>query len=170
VRRSRKSPWPERLVLALSLVLAFPGAAAAQLAWPQYVRLHLGSWHDRSGYDNANLGLAVRWSGGLTVGGFHNSLGRPSYYGGLVVPIFDRRSVRLELMSGVITGYSEASPLDVVAVPTLGWHLSQRNTLQIVFIPRFVIPANAIHLMFERRLGPSTTTHVSDRAQGHDDP
>ena len=152
------SGWRERLVLALTLILAFAPGALAQLALPrnclpQTVRLHLVSWHDRGGYDNANLGVALRWGGGLVAGGFHNSFGRPSWYGGLVVPAFESRAFQLELMAGVITGYSESSPVDLVAVPSLGWRLSPRNSLQLVLMPRFVIPANVLHVMFERRLG-----------------
>ena len=148
----------ERLVLALTLVLAFPRGALAQLALPQNclpqtVRLHVVSWHDRGQYNNANLGAALRWNGGLAAGGFYNSFGRPSWYGGLVVPAFEGRAFQLELMAGVITGYSESSPVDLVAVPSLGLRLSPRNSLQVVFMPRFVIPANAVHVMFERRLG-----------------
>jgi hypothetical protein len=147
-----------RLVLALTLTLAFPCGAHAQLtlprnALPQAVRLHLCSWHDRGEYNNANLGVALRWDGGLAAGGFYNSYGRPSWYGGLVVPTFERRAFQLELMAGVITGYSESSPVDLVAVPILGWRLSPRNSLQVVLMPRFVIPANVVHVMFERRLG-----------------
>jgi hypothetical protein len=147
-----------RIVVTLLLLLSFPRGSGAQSASrsglvPQAIRLHLLSWHDRDGYDNANLGAALRWKGGLVVGGFNNSLGRMSWYGGLTVPAFQRRAIQLELMAGVITGYSDATPVDVVAVPTLGWRLTARNTLQVVFIPRFVVAANAVHVMFERRIG-----------------
>ena len=141
-----------RLVLALTLTLAFPAGGFAQLL-PQAVRLHVASWHDRGDYNNANLGAALRWKGGLTVGGFNNSFGRPSWYGGLVVSAFESHAFQLELMTGVISGYSDSSPVDLVAVPSLSWRLSPRSTLQVVFMPRFVIPANAVHVMFERRLG-----------------
>ena len=149
-----------RLVLALALVLAFPRGALAQLALarnclPQTVRLHLASWHDRGEYNNANLGVALRWNAGLVAGGFCNSYGRPSWYGGLVLPAFESRALQLELMAGVISGYSDSSPVDLVAVPSVGWRLSPRSSLQVVFMPRFVIPANAVHVMFERRLGGS---------------
>src|SRR5262245_7832341 len=153
-----------RPVLALALLLALPGGALAQSAspsWvPQTVRLHLVSWHDRGEFDNANLGAALRWKGGLVAGGFRNSLGRPSWYGGLIVPAFEGHALQLELMTGVITGYSETSPADLVAVPSLGWRLSPRNSVQVVFMPRFVISANAVHLMFERRLGSADGNHA----------
>jgi hypothetical protein len=144
-------------LLALTLLLAFPGGVHAQFAvpracLPQAVRLHVVSWHDRDGFNNLNLGAALRWSGGLTVGGFNNSVGRPSWYGGIVITPIESRALQLELMVGAITGYSESSPADLVAVPSLGWHLSPRNTLQVVFVPRLVIPANVVHVMFERRL------------------
>lgn len=150
----------ERLILALTFMLVSPHGALAQFALPQAVRLHVASWHDRGEYNNANLGVALRWKGGLTAGGFHNSFGRPSWYGGLVVPAFERGPLQLELMTGVISGYSDSSPVDLVAVPTLGWRLSPQNSLQVVFMPRFVIPANVVHVMFERRLGSS----AADRA------
>jgi len=139
-------------------MLAFPGVALTQLALPpsclpQTVRLHVVSLHDRGEFNNANLGVALRWKGGLAAGGFYNSYGRPSWYGGLVVSAFESRAFQLELMTGVITGYSESSPFDLVAVPSLGWHLSPRSSLHVVLMPRFVIPANVVHVMFERRLG-----------------
>lgn len=147
-----------RLILALTLMLAFPREGFAQLALPtsilpEAVRFHLGSWHDRGGYDNANLGVALRWKSRLVVGGFNNSYSRPSCYGGLVVPAFEKGAVRLELMAGVISGYSDVSPVDLVAVPSLGWRLSPRSSLQVVLMPRVMISANAVHLMYERRLG-----------------
>ena len=156
------SGWVERLALALILVLALPGGALAQLAYlPQTVRVHLVSWHDREGFDNANLGIALRWSRGLVAGGFHNSLGRASWYGGLVIPAFERGAFKLELMTGAITGYSESSPVDLVAVPSLGWRVSPRSSMQVVLMPRVVIPANVVHVMFERRLGGQ----VADRTR-----
>ncbi|HKQ58326.1 MAG TPA: hypothetical protein VJY35_10715 [Candidatus Eisenbacteria bacterium] len=144
--------------LVLTSMLAFPRGAFARPnlppnALPQTVRLHLASWHDRAGFNNANLGAALLWNGGLAVGGFANSYGRPSWYGGLVLPVLEVRAFRLELMTGVITGYSESSPVDLVAVPSLGWRLSPRSTLQVVIMPRVVIPANVVHVMFERRFG-----------------
>jgi len=120
---------------------------------PESVRLHLGSWHDRGDYNNANLGGALRWKGGLTVGGFYNSFSRPSWYGGIALRPVETRLLQLELLAGVISGYSETGPLDLVAVPSVGWRITPRNALQVVFIPRFVIPANAVHVMFEHRLG-----------------
>src|SRR5262249_11503528 len=156
----RVTPWVERLVLALALMQAFPSGALAQLGLPrsfvpQAVRVHLYTWHDRGDFNNANPGLALRWNGGLVAGGFYNSVDRPSWYGGLVLPVFESHALRLELMTGAITGYSETSPVDLVAVPSLGWHLSPRSTVDVVFMPRFVIPANAVHVMFEQRLGSS---------------
>ena len=142
-----------RLVLTLMLALAFPRVALAQGALPQAVRLHLASWHDRGGFNNANLGLALRWDAGLAVGGFNNSYGQASWYVGLVVPLFERRAFQFEVMTGAITGYSESSPIDLAVVPSLGWRLSPRSTLQVVLMPRIVIPANAVHVMFERRFG-----------------
>ena len=116
-----------RLALALMLVLAFPCCALAQGALPEAVRFHLVSWHDSGDFNNANLGVALRWNGGLTAGGFCNSYGRPSWYAGLALPVFARRAFQLELMTGAITGYSQSSPVDLVVVPSLGWRLSPRT-------------------------------------------
>src|SRR2546422_11381636 len=79
------------LVLALALTLAFPGAALAQLAFPrnclpQTVRLHVVSWHDRGDFNNANLGVALRWNGGLAAGGFYHNYRPAGWVGGLGVP------------------------------------------------------------------------------------
>src|SRR5215475_10411210 len=113
-----------RVILALSIALSFPPGAIAQSSLartvvPEAIRFHLASWHDRPGYDNANFGGALRWRGGLVAGGFNNSLGRTSWYGGVVVPAFEAHAIQLELMAGVITGYSDVAPVDVVAVPSL---------------------------------------------------
>jgi hypothetical protein len=144
-----------RLALALMLVVAFPRCGLAQGALPQAVRLHLVSWHDSGDFNNANLGVALRWNGGLAVGGFCNSYHRPSWYAGLVVPVFAHRAFQLEVMTGAITGYSQSRPVDLAIVPSLGWRLSPRTSLQVVLMPRVVIPANAVHVMFERRFGSS---------------
>ena len=142
----------KRLLLTLMIIATVPGDALAQFL-PQAVRLHVASWHDRGDFNNANLGMALRWEGGLALGGFRNSFGRPSWYGGMVIPAFEGRAFQLELMAGVISGYSDSSPVDLVAVPSLGWRMSPRNSLQVVFMPRFVIPANAVHVMVEHRWG-----------------
>ena len=146
------------LVSVLALTLMLHGAAHGQTGelnslLPQSVLFHVGSWHDRGDYNNVNLGGALWWKGGLTAGGFYNSFSRPSWYGGLRVRAYETRILQLDLMAGAITGYSETGPLDLVAVPSLGWRLTPRNSLHVVFIPRFVIPANAVHVMFEHRLG-----------------
>jgi len=141
-------------MVLLTLASGAPAQAAAPGSLlPSAVRLHLVSWHDRGEFENVNLGLALRWKGGPTVGGFHNSFGRASWYAGLIVPLVEKRAFQLELMTGVISGYSESSPVDLVVVPTLGLRLSPQSSLQVVFMPRFVIPANVVHVMFERRLG-----------------
>ncbi len=154
-----------RTALALTLLVGLAGGARAPSAvassfLPQAVRAHVASWHDRGDFNDANPGLALRWSSGFVAGGFYNSYRRPSWYGGFAVPVFARHAIEPEVMAGVITGYSDSSPLDVVAVPSLGWRMSPRNSVQVVFMPRFVIPANVVHVMFERRFGDG----ASDRA------
>jgi len=141
------------------LVLAVPGAALAQPPWPQSVRFHLVSWHDRGDFNNANLGIGLRWNRGLTLGGYQNSFGRASWYGGITMPLFEGHALQLELMTGVVSGYSDSSPADLVAVPSLGWRPTQRGSLQVVFMPRFVIPANVVHVMYEWRLGVPRESH-----------
>lgn len=148
-----------RLVLPLTLfLLLFPAACLAQIAWPKRplpdaVRLHVASWHDRGDFNDANLGLAVHWTGGFSAGGYYNSIRRASWYAGFLVPVYDRHSIRLEVLMGAITGYSDSTPAIPIAVPVFGYQLHPHQSIQLVFLPEFVLPANAVHAMYEVRFG-----------------
>jgi hypothetical protein len=142
----------------LLFLLVTPGTGHAQVQWPRHplpdaVRLHVVSWHDRGDFNNANMGAALHWQGGLTAGGYYNSMRRASVYAGFTVPVYDRNAWRLDVMMGAITGYSDSEPAQPVLVPVLGWRLNPRNMVQVVFMPRFVLPANVVHLMVETRFG-----------------
>ena len=145
--------------IALSFILvAAPAASQARLSWPtrplpDAVRVHAVSWHDRGHYNNANPGLAFHWPGGLEAGGYYNSVNRASWYAGFSVPVYDRHRLKLDVLMGVLSGYSHASPLTPVLVPVVGYRFTPRNTVQVVFIPRLILPANIVHVMVETRLG-----------------
>ena len=105
-----------RSVLLLAMfLLIHPARADAQLHWPnrpvpESVRLHVASWHDRGHFNNANLGLAFNWPGGLSAGGYYNSMDRASWYAGFFVPVYDHHALRFDVMMGAVTGYSDATP------------------------------------------------------------
>ena len=90
--------------------LAFAAAARAELLPPPAViGLHLRSVHHDDGkapdgsfgWNDNNVGAYARWSGGLTVGAFRNSLYRTSaYVGWTVSDSADRFSLTLAAMSG----------------------------------------------------------------------
>jgi hypothetical protein len=123
---------------AVAFVVSLAGASAAHADnWCGggiWVDAMLGSYHidpdPNTNFNEFNPGLGVecwfnnQWA--VTVGGFRNSLRRPSYYGGGVwAPEFAHWGiVRIAAMGGIISGYNYGN-----------WGLGRNHTIGPVVAP-----------------------------------
>ncbi len=146
------------VAVLLLLIWAWPAFAEPKSSaslLPDGVRLHLGSWHDRGDFDNSNFGLALCWPQGLVAGGYRNSYGNASWYTGLLGTLYEHHALRVEVMLGAVTGYSQTAPVLPVAVPVVGYRVFRRTSAQCIYMPGMVMPggANVLHFMAEHRFG-----------------
>lgn len=133
-------------------------------AW--IVGLHLLSVHIPSyqyGNDH-NYGLYVRAPSGATVGGFRNTIGRTSFYGGWTFTLDTGiLNTEVDLTAGFITGYKREctesvcrgySPgaLAPLLAPSVSWPNRSGFSPRITFLPAVAERSAVIHLSIERTL------------------
>jgi hypothetical protein len=109
------------LIAFLLLLVLSAGAQADSLG------LHVGTWHERSGYNNVNPGLSYRRDAGEVVGFYCNSesrsdrfpnapICRVSVYAGQDFRLPLRPGVDLGLVVGLVSGY-RPDPVMVLVSP-----------------------------------------------------
>ena len=132
----------------------FASIAAVFACWPllpahaDTVGLHVASAHvPQRKFNNVNPGLYFRSDTGWTVGGYRNSLGRTSVYGGYTLEYG-----LLALTAGAVTGYQDA--LQPMLVPSLRLFSHEGVSARLAYIPRVEkrIASDVWHLMVERCL------------------
>lgn len=69
------------------------------------VGLHIGSYHEKPGFNNVNPGIYARTSGDQIVGVYYNSLKRPTVYVVQDFHLIKLGPVRSSVALGVATGY-----------------------------------------------------------------
>lgn len=126
---------------------------------PWIVGLHMISWHwpgchdiDRrcEPYHNANVGVYARAPSGLTFGGFTNSYGRASAYGGWT---FESPSKRFALTTALASGYPNR-PVQVMVVPSVRFELRRGLWLRAAGGPRVDSKGAAVlHMTLEWQTG-----------------
>lgn len=97
-------------------------------------QLHMAAYHDSStAYNNDTLGVGALCvldpDYRLTVGGYYNSLRRPSFYAAAAWQPLHWGTVRSGLLMGAVTGYQEGAIPLVASATTLTtgkieWHLT----------------------------------------------
>lgn len=98
-------------VAALAMTFFPPSAKASTIG------AHIGSWHDKPGFNNVNPGLYYRHDNGATVGIYRNSIRRTSTYAGWTFERDLSPSVSAAVTVGVVTGYEmRVAPLVVPSV------------------------------------------------------
>lgn len=153
------------LILFLALILSTLTATAAGLhpdaaqprpaLEPVRVGFHAGSWHsNRAACESAGLaqcrqynpGLYVQTAGGWLVGGYQNSVDRPTFYAGRILWHAQRGPVSIDLAGVLATGYPAAKLVPLVT-PTVGLRVSPRVALQVGYLPRLgrVNPTHVLH-------------------------
>lgn len=122
---------------------------------PVRVGFHAGSWHsNRSACWSAGLekcrqynpGMYVQTAGGWLVGGYQNSVDRPTFYAGRILWRAQRGPVSIDLAGVLATGYPAAKLVPLVT-PTVGLRVSPRVALQVGYLPRLgrVNPTHVLH-------------------------
>lgn len=96
-----------------------------------FLSKHIGA--DRK-YNETNSGLGYRSPEGWMVGGYQNSLNRPSFYAGkeFQTDLIPNR-LAAALMVGGVTGYDK--PINPLALPALIYKLDQERALAATMVP-----------------------------------
>ena len=107
--------------------------------------LHLGSHHlPARDFNNFNPGAYVRWSNGITVGGYYNSERKTSAYVGYT---YEWGSLAVTL--GGITGYKRMAVLPMI-VPSVKLGKINDATFRLAALPKLEKSGAAVlHLMVE---------------------
>lgn len=131
------------LLLALAFLVASATVSAAEVV---AVGVHLGSWHsnndacraDNGGRpcNNANPGAYARTADGWVLGGYHNSVNRPTFYVGRSWTLAARGRASLEVAALAATGYP-AAPVVPLVTPTAALRLTDRSAVRLAYLPRF---------------------------------
>lgn len=128
--------------MKLSTLLFLGAALVPTLAQADTVGIHLGTYHDKPGFQSINPGLYYKTDDQWVVGGYYNSMSKMSFYGGYV---FEHGP--FALVAGGVTGYKY--PLVPMLVPSI-----QYFGVRASFVPAIkgLIDANAIHLSYEFKI------------------
>jgi hypothetical protein len=137
--------------LAWAVELLLVAVGPCTLARAQAVGLHLGSIHERAGFNNVNPGAYVRDAEGWTVGVYRNSVRRVSLYGGRTWESPAWHGLSAAVTVGVVTGYTDT--VTALLVPSVVF-TAHRTALRVGIVPRPPTDGGsaALHLMIERLL------------------
>jgi len=107
---------------------------------PFVLGVHLGTFHTTGTYNNINTGVYGRFNS-WTVGGYHNSIRRPSYYLAYTwevptpnVPLMESFAVT----AGAITGYESSlndSGVLPMLVPSAAFRINPKVLLRLSILP-----------------------------------
>jgi hypothetical protein len=109
------------------------------------VGTHVGSWHNKPGYNNSNPGLYVNHNG-MTFGSYYNSERRQSTYAGYT---FNMKYA--DISAVVITGYNKSVVPAIIPSKTIsiGYGVNVRTSLILNPLPQ---GASAVHFSLEKPL------------------
>lgn len=113
------------------------------------VGVHIGSVHDKQGFNNINPGVYVNHNG-WTAGTYYNSERKQSYYAGYTAQGELVHNLSWGLTVGAITGYSAGKVIPLV-VPSVAYNndlLGGRTRLSLA-VATNKNGANALHLSHE---------------------
>ena len=136
--------WPMVAVIMAGIVLSCQQARAETS-----IGIHIGSQHDKAGFNNFNPGVYVNHNG-YTLGTYYNSERKQSYYAGYTAQGELVRGLNWGLTIGAITGYAALKVAPLV-VPSVSYHnnlLGGRTRLSLA-VKTNRDGANALHLSQE---------------------
>lgn len=109
------------------------------------VGVHIGSHHAPArDFRNFNPGVYVRWSSGITMGGYYNSERRTSLYAG-----YTHQWGSFALTAGLITGYERRAVMPML-VPSVRLGAIGPATMRLAILPKLEKRgATVLHLMAE---------------------
>lgn len=121
-------------VVAPAVASIAPTAAAA-IPVPEYVGLHLGTWHSAPGFCSNTPGVFAKWQTGFTLGAYKNSECKSySAYAGWSWETTGSL-VRAAVTVGLVTGYMQAPVLPLV-VPSVVVDLLPQLALRLTYVPK----------------------------------
>jgi hypothetical protein len=142
-RQMRITVWAMVALAALAALVIVPQSCSAETI----VGAHVGTWHDKPGFNNVNPGAYVVHDG-WTAGAYRNSERGTSAYAGHTFETDDRR---FALLVGAVIGYRNA-PIKAMALPSLRIG-SDDLAARLTFVPRAEKGGtNAVHFSIEVRL------------------
>ena len=125
------------LVGVVAVLIAVPAFAEEK---PFVLGVHLGTFHTTGTYNNINTGVYGRFNS-WTVGGYHNSIRRPSYYLAYTwevptpnVPLMESFAIT----AGAITGYESSlndSGVLPMLVPSAAFRINPKVLLRLSILP-----------------------------------
>lgn len=125
-------------------VVGVLAALSAQVAFadekPLVLGVHLGTFHTTGTYNNINTGVYGRFNS-WTVGGYHNSIRRPSYYLAYTWEVLTPRVPLVEsiaITAGAITGYESSlnnSGVLPMLVPSAAFRINPKVLLRLSILP-----------------------------------
>ena len=132
----------------MKTLLAALVAILAHSADAQTVGLHLGSIHDKPGFNDSNPGAYLKLKNGLTLGTVFNSENKQSYYAGLTLDKELTESVSASITFGGITGYALA--ITPMVVPSVAYDFGSFS-LRTTFLTKINKKgANALSFSIEK--------------------
>ena len=137
--------WLGMLFTSLLLCVGVLLAGDAMADETRTYGVHTVSVHSRSGFNNVNTGMYVRWPSGAMVGGYLNSERRGSLYAGWHLES-DAHPIGLTAM--IVTGYRAG--IKVGVVPSIRMRLDESTSLRLLLVPKTQKSgAAAAHLTLE---------------------
>jgi hypothetical protein len=135
------------MFVAFVAFLLFLVVAPASCKGQTIVGAHIGTWHDKPGFNNQNPGAYVVHDG-WTAGAYRNSERGTSAYAGHT---FETDDKRFALLLGAVVGYRH-NPVKAMALPSVRIG-SDDLAARVTFIPRAEKGGtNAVHFSVEVRL------------------
>lgn len=136
-----------RWIIAAGIVVGTAWLGDAMAQETRTYGLHIASAHSKPGFQDRNPGAYVRFSSGLTLGGYRNSDSGQSLY---ATWLFASDKHPFALSAGVVLGYRRGVVLGVV--PSMRVDLSERTAARVSFVPKFEKNgAAALHIALEVR-------------------
>ncbi len=114
------------------------------------IGLHIGSKHDKPGFNDNNPGLYIKTDKKYTFGTVYNSVNKQAYYAGYTYDYQLTNNLEASVTLGGITGYN--APVTPMIIPSVSYNVFNKAKVRIAFLPQvYKNGSNAITLMIENR-------------------
>jgi hypothetical protein len=113
------------------------------------IGLHLGSVHDKPGFNDTNPGIYLKTDSGITVGTVYNSVRKQGFYAGYTFVKMLTNSIEASVTLGGITGYKMT--VTPMVIPSVAYKFSSGYSVRSAFLAKINSDgANAVTFMLEK--------------------